>query len=334
VTHSYRDPLSEVWLSAAMKIGLRVSRSNDAFAHSDGAGGLEIAHADQLDEDDCLAQMIFHELCHSLVEGPESFDKPDWGLNNQSDEDNEREHATLRVQALLAGRYGLRALLGPTTNFRHFYDELSPDPLLPRQSESSCLARLAIRRSATNPWWPHLGKALEATADIARTAAKWPAPSGSPSLYRLVAAPLPVHASGLHARLGDKASEDSCAGCAWRQDSGHCHQADRVVAADEPSCERYEPPFDCLDCGACCRSAYHSVTISEGDLITERHPGLLVHHESYSEVRRDGDHCGALDSSTGKHLCTIYEDRPTCCREFANAGHNCITARRRLGFSL
>ncbi len=334
MTHSYRDPLSEVWLAAAMKIGLRVSRTSDAFAHSDGKGGLEIAHADELDKDDCLAQMIFHELCHSLVEGPESFEKPDWGLNNQSNVDDEREHATLRVQALLAGRYGLRALLGPTTDFRSFYDALGPDPLHPPQSASSCAARLAIQRSATNPWWPHLAKALEATAEIARTAAKWSAPSESPSLYRLVETPLPMHAGGLHAQQSSSASAGSCGQCAWRQDSGHCLQADRVLAASEPPCERYEAPFDCQDCGACCRSAYHSVTISEGDVIAERHPSLLVHHESYSEVRREGDQCAALSSHSGKHLCTIYENRPTCCREFTNAGHNCITARRRVGLSL
>jgi hypothetical protein len=270
------------------------------------------------------------------VEGPESFDKPDWGLNNQTHEDDEREHATLRVQALLSGRYGLRALLGPTTDFRSFYDALGADPLAPQASASSCAARLAIRRAATNPWWPHLGKALEATAEIARAAAKWPAPSATPSLYRLVAAPIPMHAGGLHGRHSSdkKSSQDSCGNCAWRQDSGHCHQAERTVAADTAPCERFESPFDCVDCGACCRSAYHSVTISEGDLIAERHPGLLVHHESYSEVRREGDHCAALQSNEGKHLCIIYQDRPTCCREFANAGHNCITARRRLGLSL
>jgi hypothetical protein len=295
---------------------------------------LEIAHEAELDEDDCLAQMIFHELCHSLVEGPDSFEKPDWGLDNQSDVDHGREHATLRVQALLAGRYGLRSVLAPTTDFRSFYDALGPDPLVPRLSKSSCAARLALRRAETNPWWPHLGKALEATAAIIKVAADWPAPSAAPSLYRLFESPLPPHSSGLYGRRPNAEAEHACGTCAWREESGNCHQAERNVDSSETPCERFEPPFDCQDCGACCRAAYHSVTISEGDPIVERHPTLLVHHETYSEVRRDKDHCAALESKGGKHLCTIYEDRPTCCREFANAGHNCVTARRRLGLSL
>ena len=145
-----------------------------------------------------------------------------------------------------------------------------------------------------------------------------------------------MHSTGLFGRPAPSQglSADACGQCAWREASGHCLQAEQLVASDEPACERFEPPFDCQECGACCRSAYHSVTISEGDVIAERHPTLLVHRESYSELRREGDHCAALQSEAGKHLCKIYEDRPTCCREFSNAGPNCITARRRLGFSL
>lgn len=332
VRYCYRDPLSEIWIAAAHKIGLRVQRTADAFAHSDGVGGLHIASEEHLDADDCLAQMIFHELCHSLVEGPDAFATPDWGLDNRHEDDNFREHAALRVQATLAGRVGLREVLGPTTDFRAFYDGLGLDALSDCHDETTALAKQALRRAATNPWWPHLGKALEATADIIRITAQWAAPSEAPVLYRLREEPIKNHPTGLpgrHPKLGE-----TCGECAWRTDSGHCHQSDKHVDETLGGCERFELPFDCQDCGACCRAAYHSVTIAEGDKVAERHPSLMVVHENYTEIRRDGDHCAALVTEGSRHSCSIYEDRPTCCRDFSNAGLHCVTARRRLGFSL
>ena len=91
-----------------------------------------------LDADDSLGQMIFHELCHSLIEGEDSFGKPDWGMDNTGPDqreaspegDNWREHACLRLQWVLTGRYGLRTLFAPTTDFRAFWDQLSGDVLL------------------------------------------------------------------------------------------------------------------------------------------------------------------------------------------------------------
>jgi len=318
-------------MAAAHKIGLRVERTADAFAHSDGKGGLHIATQSHFDEDDCLAQMIFHELCHSLVEGPDAFETPDWGLDNTAHQDDFREHAALRVQAVLARRFGLRDVLGPTTDFRSFYDALGADPLADLDA-STPLAKTALRRSATNPWWPHLGRALEDTEAVVRIAARWPAPSEHPTLYRLRSEPLSAHPSGLPGRA--PTLSETCLDCAWRATSGHCLQADAMVSAESPACERFELPFDCQDCGACCRSAYHSVTISEGDIVAERHPKLMVVHENYTEIRRDGDHCAALHSEGNRHSCQIYNDRPTCCREFENAGVHCVTARRRLGLSL
>ncbi|MCP4449357.1 MAG: YkgJ family cysteine cluster protein [Myxococcales bacterium] len=332
ITHCYRDPLSEVWIAAAHKVGLKVQRTSDAFAHSDGAGSLYIATDEHLDEDDCLAQMIFHEICHSLVEGPCAFQTPDWGLDNRHDEHRFREHAALRVQAVLTGRFGLRNVLAPTTDFRSFYDDLGPCPLSGEFGESTMLAKVALRRAETTPWWPHLGRALEATASIVKIASKWAAPSQSPALYRRREEPLPPHVSGLPARSSDFA--ETCGDCTWLGSSGHCQQAGRDLSAEERACERFEAAFDCLDCGACCRAAYHSVTIAEGDVVEKRHPRLMVHHENYTELRREGDHCAALESSDGRHSCSIYEDRPTCCREFKNAGTHCVTARRRLGLSL
>ena len=77
VTHRYEDPLDRVWIGCAQRIGLRVVRDPGAFATTDGRGTLAIATAEGLDADDCLAQMIVHELCHSLVQGPQSFEEPE-----------------------------------------------------------------------------------------------------------------------------------------------------------------------------------------------------------------------------------------------------------------
>ncbi len=330
--HCYRDPLSEVWLAAAYRIGLRVQRCEDAFAHSDGKGTIHIASSAHLDADDCLAQMIFHELCHSLIEGPDSFAREDWGLDNSSHHDDEREHATLRLQACLAARYGLRELLAPTTDFRSFFDALGRDPLADRSDHSVQLAIMGLRRSDTNPWWPHLGKALQSSADIAQIAAGWAAPSSLPVLYRLYRSPPGAHPTGLPA--GRAHDGEDCSRCAWRAADGTCFQAQQPVDAALPACERFEAAFDCQDCGACCREAYHSVTIAEGDPVAIRHPSLVVHRESYSEIAREDGHCVALQNQAGRYSCTIYEDRPTCCREFENAGEHCLTARRRVGLSL
>src|SRR5262245_954053 len=115
----YLDPLAHVWLSAAKKLGLRVQRAAIGYATTDGRGCLTVAPPDELDADDCLPQIIFHELCHALVQGEASFAQPDWGLANDAASaayagDTVREEACLRVQAALLRRHGLRQLLAPT----------------------------------------------------------------------------------------------------------------------------------------------------------------------------------------------------------------------------
>jgi hypothetical protein len=195
VHHRYLDPLDQVWLATARRIGLRIERSGEVYASTDGGGTLRLGAHATLDADDCLAQMIFHELCHALVEGPASFGHPDWGLDNTGARDVAREHACLRTQATLASRHGLRALLAPTTDFRVFYDHLSEDPLAPGapaaavEDPSIALAWAAVRRAGEPPWAPHLERALHATAVIAgavapfATGADEPA-AALPSLWR------------------------------------------------------------------------------------------------------------------------------------------------------
>jgi len=170
--HIYLDPLDAVWLTVAKRIGFRVERSTEVYASTDGAGLMLIGHPSTLDPDDCLAQMILHELCHSLVEGPEGLEAVDFGLDNESERDVQREHACLRLQAWLTGRHGLRRVLAPTTDFRSYYDRLPPDPLADETDPATGLALAGAARSERPPWAPHLLQGLEATAKIIRAASE------------------------------------------------------------------------------------------------------------------------------------------------------------------
>lgn len=194
IRHFYVDPLDAVWTAAARRIGFRVVRSADVYAASDGRGTLTLGASETLDPDDCLAQMVFHELCHSLVQGPGSLGQEDFGLDNQSDRDVLREHACLRLQAKLAGEHGLRELLAPTTDFRAFYDALGDDPFAPPGDDAVVSAREGHARAEQSPWGPHLRRALDATAAIAREAAAAGADeltdeAGRPALHAAISPP-------------------------------------------------------------------------------------------------------------------------------------------------
>ena len=318
VTARYIDPLAQVWLGAATRIGLRVVRTPDAYAATDGTGTLAIGDAATLDADDSLAQMIFHELCHSLVEGERSFARPDWGMDNTGPDHDWREHACLRVQWLLTGRYGLRGIFAPTTEFRAFWDVLDGNVLVDRQDRSVIAAIAALRRVDLPPWSP----ALAAAPFAAR---------GS-----LRAEPPPAkHPSGLPAG----AMTGTCGTCAWRANV-KCRQTNAKIDPSWPACERFERSIDCQTCGACCRAAYHSVEISHRDPMVKKQPAYVVDRTTYLEVIRNGDRCGALGGGepdgdrVTRYGCKIYDDRPRTCREFTLGSTHCLTARRRVGLSL
>ncbi|MCB9729542.1 MAG: hypothetical protein H6744_08495 [Deltaproteobacteria bacterium] len=167
----YEDPVDLIWLATARRLGLEVVRASDAYASWDGQGTLTLAKDAEFDPDDCLAQMILHELCHALVEGPEGRARMDWGLENVDDRDAVREHAADRLQAALAGRHGLRRILAVTTDWRAYYDALPEDPLADGDDPAIPLARAAFAEATEGPWARALEAALEATARIARAAA-------------------------------------------------------------------------------------------------------------------------------------------------------------------
>lgn len=318
-----RPNIERIWIAAAREIGLRVERTSDAYAASDGAGRLLIATDEHLDIDDSVAQLIFHELCHALCEGPENAMLPDWGLDNTGAQPVNvtlaHEHACLRLQAHLAAPYGLRELMAPTTEYRAYHDRMPTDPLADDGDPAVPIARAGAARAAGPPWRDAIMRAMSLTA------------------------------GGLEHPLGFLAgpSDRSCASCAWRYLGGRgkavlrCRQsADRDgvggrIEDDTPACDRWEAPVDCHDCGACCREAYHSVTVSVRDPVVWKQPDLVERHGHRFEIRRDAERCAALTVAAAprRFSCSIYADRPQACRDFEANGRHCLDARRRVGLS-
>ncbi|HXU65086.1 MAG TPA: YkgJ family cysteine cluster protein [Polyangia bacterium] len=323
-----RSPLATktiqaIWTAAAERLGLTVARSRDAYASSDGRGVLAIGADDLLDADDAVAQLIFHELCHAITEGDAALSLPDWGLENRP-EHKLREHACLRFAAELADRFGLRSAMAPTTEYRAYYDALPADPLEESDDEAAAIARGVRDRFQHSTWRAAIEDALAQTASLVRLEGAHPAgfawgPAG-----------------------------ETCGGCAWMYRGGRgpavarCRHTAAAVgdgARVDPAtraCARWEPPVDCQDCGACCREAYHSVTVSVRDPVVWQEPALIQRQGHRFEIRREGVRCAALtvaEAGTPRYACSIYEHRPKPCREFEANGRHCLDARRRVGLS-
>jgi Fe-S-cluster containining protein len=368
----YEDPLDRIWVTCAARVGLRITRTDDVYAATDGRGSLALATDASLDPDDGLAQLIFHELCHSLVQGPERFAVPDWGLCNQTPDDRLREHACLRLQATLARPHGLRRFLAPTTEYRAFYDALPEDALGDGVAGDAwlevVLARRGLVRVERAPWHPHVTEALEATASVLRAvrghADGPPVPDGRalspgtsaagaslPSLLARVDAPAPRHPRTRLPLAAGAAAEARCGDCAWRTVSGRCLQTARrvKVGRDDEACERFEAAgdLDCRRCGACCRAAYGAVTVRADDPVVSTAPGLLTRapdgfvtmsrRPERGPLAEPGDtRCVALEGDLAQgvpYACGVYADRPATCREFTRGGPSCLEARRRVGLS-
>ena len=168
VERQYIDALDLIWTVTARRLGFRILRSKDVFASSDGRGAITLSVPEEFDKDDSLAQLIFHELCHAIVEGPDSHTKRDWGLSNFDDSDLVREHACHRVQAALSQQFGLREFFGVTTEWRPYYDNLPAAPLELCSDPASHIAAKAFQRFTNSNWRPHIENALISTALIAK----------------------------------------------------------------------------------------------------------------------------------------------------------------------
>lgn len=165
--HVYTDPLDVIWLDAARRMGMRVVRSSEVFAAWDGQGTLTIGTAETLDPDDSLAQMILHETCHALIEGPDAFHQPDWGVRLDLPQQRVREHACLRLQAALTQPFGLRQFFAATTMFRRYYDDLPTDAMEGDDDPAVPIARRGLQRAHSGPWSSILQLALLRTRTIA-----------------------------------------------------------------------------------------------------------------------------------------------------------------------
>jgi hypothetical protein len=353
--HQLPSPLStpridQIWCDAARSLDFQVSRTAETYASSDGKGTISIGISEILDIDDSFAQLVFHELCHALVQGPARQQLPDWGLAPTGGDDIAQEHACLRVQAHLARPHGLRELMAPTTEYRPYHDALPIDVLAEDDDPAVAIAAAAIAGAiggAQARWGQVLSQALAATTATLGDAAS-------------------VQRHPLGFALGPAAQ--TCGSCAWFYVGGRgpaverCRQAMTRADADSAArtqrqfaaCERWEKPVDCQACGACCREAYHVVSVSMRDPVVWRQPDFIVRRGHRFEVLRAGERCAALSvvesgavshqqaSTTGDtgpakaathYGCRIYEDRPQTCRDFTANGHHCLEARRRVGLS-
>ena len=347
--------IDRVWIDAAGRCGFRVERGDAAYATTGGDLVISIGVRAVLDDDDCLAQLVLHELCHALVQGEPRWRTPDWGLDNTSDRDDVAEAACLRLQAQLSDRHGLRELMAPTTPWKSYYRALPADPLRPAAAADAPACRLAeaaLALAAEKGMDAAIDRALGATAALL---------AGRGGV---------VLAAGLHpVGFSVGPSGKTCGQCAWLYRGGRgpaverCRQTagevgdGRRTRAEYQACARFEPPVDCATCGACCREAYHSVSVSLRDPVVWKQPGLMVRDGHRFSVLRTGDRCAALEAEplagpaqpppqpdspargTGgglrgaRYHCRIYEDRPRTCREFEQGGRHCLVARRRVGLS-
>lgn len=169
----YVDPLELVWLATCRRLGLTIRRDPTIFSRTDGSGMLWLGPREDLDADDTLAQQVFHELCHWITNGVESAREEDWGFP-LDDADDPREFACLRLQAWLADRHGLRGMMGPTGQYRAYFDRLGADVLAPMadpphavdEAEVVALAAAAIATAQAPPFTPVVDEALAATARL------------------------------------------------------------------------------------------------------------------------------------------------------------------------
>ncbi len=167
ILRTYTDPVDLIWLHAASQMGMQINRSSEVNASWDGESVLTIGTPETLDPDDCLAQMILHEACHALCEGPQSLKLPDWGLESFNPEKKVREHACLRLQAAFADRYRMRSFFAATTVFRRYYDQIPEDPLGDGNDPAIAVARRAMQYANQGPWAQPLDDALRRTALVA-----------------------------------------------------------------------------------------------------------------------------------------------------------------------
>ena len=345
--HRYLDPVDEIWLATARKLGLRVQRSDAAYASYDGRGTLNIATRAEFDADDCLAQIIFHELCHALVTGPYGAAPRGLGLV-------QRRRARLAARACVSSAAGGAGRAPRSARFLRRYHR--PPPVLGCPAGRSARHR---RRSGDR-----VGKGGIERARIGAVGGG----AGGRARAQPRASPPRCDRSPISCRYGTRRA--TCTRAASRSHRGRPARARaaivlgrttpglgvrcRVVAWLAPARDRSRyasnstrtpasagsrPGGDpCAECGACCRQGFDLVPVRAREPLVRIRPDLLRTDRHGLHVPRPNGRCAALTvsddgSDAARYRCSVYADRPRACAEFEVFGDACLQARRRVGLS-
>ena len=129
----------------------------------------------------------------------------------------------------------------------------------------------------------------------------------------------------------------TCGECVWlRRDDSEasqftCVASGQLAQPDWSACVLKEDELDCLKCAACCGPAFDVVEVEPEDPVVRKHPEVIGKADGRLHIlRRSTNRCGCL---MGDNTCSIYKDRPICCREFERGSGNFIFARRRVSIS-
>lgn len=319
----YDDPVSNVWATAARQIGV-------AWAG------------------DSTGQAIFDRLCRSLIEGHDSFAKPE-SAGADATALHWRDQARLRLQWVLCSQWNLHGWFVPTEHERAFWQALDETVLDDKADLAVRAASVALVRAGRPPWAPTFSDALAATSE-----------QRSADARNRVA-----HPTGAFAARADESKR--CEQCAWMYTQGinlACRQVDSAtvgpnhknIEPEWPACERFEPALDCQPCGACCREAFQTVQVGAREPIRRTLPAMVLDHGTRQELRRvptpsldivadkpAPTRCAALGggdlvqlgtrTTVSDYGCQNYEARPQSCRSFTAGSESCLVARRRVGMS-
>lgn len=95
-----------------------------------------------------------------------------------------------------------------------------------------------------------------------------------------------------------------------------------------------ESDLDCLTCGACCFSrASDYVPLSGADharLAPEEQARLTRFRGTRCFMHMEDGHCAALAQDGGRFTCSIYERRPSTCRDLERGADACVNDRQRV----
>ena len=100
-------------------------------------------------------------------------------------------------------------------------------------------------------------------------------------------------------------------------------EAAKIEAVNIAAIGAVEPEITCENCQACC-CRLEVILISDTGV-----PEHFIDINSWQGrvmARFDDGWCAALDRHS--MLCTIYDNRPSICRDFKMGGHECVTEQR------